>query len=93
MAEITVSVKLALYSVSLQVPDQIAFTPESFLTSRTYPGFDSRDRRNIAGVVVQSPVSGEQAGLSEGLAAVRHGAVEGFETCVDQVVTVQLFLD
>ena len=93
MAEITVSLELALYSVSLEVTDQIAFTPESFLTSRTCPGLDSRDRGNIAGVVVLSPVSGEQAGLSEGLAAVRHGAVEGFETCVDQVVTVQVFLD
>ena len=93
MAEITVSVELALYSVTLEVPVQIAFTPESFLTLRTYPGLDSRDRGNIAGVVVLSPVSGEQAGLSEGLAAVRHGAVEGFETCVDQVVTVQACLD
>ena len=93
MAEITVSLELALYSVTLEVPDQITFTPESFLTARTCPGPDSRDRGNIAGVVVQSPVSGEQAGLSEGLTAVRHGAVEGFETSVDQVVTVQVFLD
>ena len=81
----------ALYPVSVEVTDQVAFMPECFLTVRTGPGLISGGRGDIAGVVVQSPVSGQQAFLSEGPAAPRHRAVEGFEASVDQIVAVQAF--
>ena len=82
------------YSVSVvQVTDQIAFTSEGFHTLRTGPGFISWWRGDIAGVVVESLVAGQELFLSEGLATLHHGAGEGFETSVDQVVTVQVFPD
>ena len=79
--------------MSVEVTDQIAFTPEGFLTLRTGPGFISGGRGDIAGVVVQSLVSGEKLFLSECLATLHHGAGEGFETSVDQVVTVKVAPD
>ena len=79
--------------MSVEVADQIAFTSESLLTLRTGPGFISRGRGDIAGLVVQSLVPGEKLFLSEGLAALGDWVEEGFEASVDQIVAVQVFPD